>query len=162
MSRSWSLTFGRLSPTSSYASGQSVSPNLVERPPAVGGVLAGKVQHSLADHVARHLGGAAADAGDLTPQITRPDVKKLCVIFNYSRRTRDGLGRVGFRIVHCSHGQPDDRSRGRRQRSAGHGVEDVLTELRMDRAVEEDPPDHLPDAFNVVLVRPVDQRPQTA
>src|SRR6516165_11895570 len=152
MSRSWSLNFGRLS--------RFAPPHLVERYAPVGGVLTGKVQDPLADHVARHLCGAAPDAGDLAAHIPSADVEQPRLIVDHGRRTGDRVGGVGLDVVGLGHVQPDDRSGGGRQGSAGHGVEDVLAELSVHRAVDQGPADYLPHAFTRTLVGAIDQRHQ--
>ncbi|EUA49895.1 hypothetical protein I553_3144 [Mycobacterium xenopi 4042] len=43
--------------------------HLLERHTAIGGVFPRKAQHPLPDHVAGHLGGAAADGNRLPRQV---------------------------------------------------------------------------------------------
>jgi hypothetical protein len=73
-------------------------PHLIERHAAVGGVLAGEAQDSLADHIPCHLGGSAADAGDLPAQVADTDVEQSRVVLDHGRRARDGVRGVGLDI----------------------------------------------------------------
>src|ERR1700733_6698436 len=110
MSRSRSLISSAFLPTFQSSSGRLVTPHLVERQPTVGGVLAWKIQHSLTNYVARHLSGAAADAGDLPSQIAGADVELTCTVLNDGCRTRHGQRNVSLHVVDCCHRQPDDRA----------------------------------------------------
>src|SRR5258707_7320935 len=102
-------------------------PHLVERHAVVGGVLAWKVQDALADHVARHLGGAAADAADLAAQVAYADVELCRVVLDDGGGARYGMGGVGFDIVTRCHEQSDDRSRGATPGTLCHRVVAMAT-----------------------------------
>src|SRR5580693_8437137 len=51
--------------------------DVLERYPAIGGVFARKAQHPFANHVARHLGGAAAERCGLPGQVAFADEKQF-------------------------------------------------------------------------------------
>ena len=123
----------------SYAARLVAVPHLVERHATVGGVLAGEVQHPLADDVARHLGGAAADADRLPGQVPQAGLQPLPLRADDAGRSGDCQPGVHLQSHCLGVEKPDQGSGGRRQDAVADAAVDVAAQLVADRTVDQCP-----------------------
>ena len=133
-------------------------PHLAERHTTVGGVLAGEVQHPLADHVARQLAGATANADRLAGQVSQAGLQALPLCADDPGRSGDRQPGVHLQGDRLGVEKPEKGSGGWRQGAVADAAVDVVAQLVADRPVHQCPSGDLPHPLVVGLPDLLGQR----